>query len=289
MPEDRANTESHFANMDAFLNAHDEEPAPAEPEGEETPAPEEDGKGEETPEEVKPDEEETTEEEVDPVKEAIDKMFPQEEGDKKKPGRPKKEVEVDWESDDNPYKQRHRDTSNNLYRERNRVKALMNEYGVEEGDLDEKQKRMEADYQARMNESVAGAVDLFGEEKVSQLIMSGENSPIYPYIVNDPEFQQKVYNSRLPAITAIREYEKLSFLERWGGSPDKIEAHIRADARAKYEAELKEKMTVVLKEMVEKKERQLKTSVSQARSAGLPEKDKPEEFREPTMEEILKG
>jgi hypothetical protein len=164
----------------------------------------------------------------------------------------------DWESDENPYKKRTKDTRDSFTQVTQQLAELkrQNEVlakkvdGTYDPAVDDSapsadevaaQTRAQELFQTRARASLDAAKRLYGDDAVTAAIFA-EGAPFKAIEENEPDVARAIAAAPAPIIAAMELLETRAFQGRWGNTPQAIETAIRADERTKAEAEFTERL-----------------------------------------------
>ncbi|RMG04688.1 MAG: hypothetical protein D6726_02920, partial [Nitrospirae bacterium] len=269
--ENKEVVEDNGLGLSDFLNSGTQE-------GENEPSPETDGKTDETPESTTEGEgqEETPEGEgVEGEKESAEES-------------PEKEPSDPWESEDNPYLKRYKDTRDWATRVNQENQQLKEQLSMMTAHLQRLEKKLDgewteedeaeqapelqadviaqnAELQGRITASRELAISQYGADKVEQLLFA----PDAPFreIENDPLIQARILQSEAPVMEALRIVEEKQWYDKWGYDLAKAEEKIREDERAKLEKTIREEIMKELSGKAKMKEK-LDTGLSDVKGSG---------------------
>jgi len=254
--------------------------------------PVEEAKPEETPQEQT--EEKPTEPEVKPEEKPAKEETPKEELPKEEPPKETKPT-IDWDSDTNPFKQRHKDASkwaNQVHMQNLELQKQMEIInkkldGTYDAEAEAKAQEIPPHIISQTSEmagkivaSRQAAFDIYGKENVENLLWA-DNAP-FRVIENDPMVQGRVMSSMSPVLEAVKCVEEAAFYSKWGKSPKDIEENIKKA----YEKEIEDRVTKKILEKVNLKEKQV-TGIGEAR--GAPGSTPADKNKVPPLIEVFGG
>ena len=254
--------------------------------------PVEEAKPEETPQEQT--EEKPTEPEVKPEEKPAKEETPKEELPKEEPPKETKPT-IDWDSDTNPFKQRHKDASkwaNQVHMQNLELQKQMEIInkkldGTYDAEAEAKAQEIPPHIISQTSEmagkivaSRQAAFEIYGKDNVENLLWA-DNAP-FRAIENDPMVQARVMSSMSPVLEAMKCVEEASFYSKWGKSPKDIEENIKKA----YEKEIEDRVTKKILEKVNLKEKQV-TGIGEAR--GAPGATPPDKNKIPPLVEVFGG
>lgn len=166
-------------------------------------------------------------------------------------------VSPDWETDDNPYKKRFKDTrewANNQNQERTKLekaveiltKKIDGTYveGEEEVGPSPEEIGADADYHGRLKASTKAVIERYGEKEVHDKLFA-DDSP-FQVLSQDPTIYARVQNSEAPALEAMNVVKEDAFFSKYGHDIDEIESNmikkLEPEITARLKKELKEKL-----------------------------------------------
>ena len=149
---------------------------------------------------------------------------------------------IDWEAEDNPYKERYKNTQ----AWGNKAHQKLKEFGIEEEDSPEPDvERQTFAFQEREKASMAAAVEVHGKDNASKIYKA-----VCLEAADNPQLFQRIFNSTTPVLEAIRYSKESAFFGKYGYDIEKIPVKIRSE----LEPELREKITKELQRKLTKKE-----------------------------------
>jgi len=202
---------------------------------------------------------------------------------------------IDWESDTNPFKQRHKDASkwaNQVHMQNLELQKQMEMInkkldGTYDAEAEAKAQEVPPHVISQTSEmagkivaSRQAAFEMYGKENVENLLWA-DNAP-FRAIENDPMVQVRVMSSMSPVLEAVKCVEEASFYSKWGKSPKDIEENIKKA----YEKEIEDRVTKKILEKVNLKEKQV-IGIGEAR--GAPGATPPDKNAIPPLKEVFGG
>lgn len=199
---------------------------------------------------------------------------------------------LDYESDDNPYIKRQKDTStyaNSLNMENAQLKTEVKQlkqqiedpYG-EQGEIapSPEEIQADADYKGREKASFATAKEKYGEKYIIENI-EAPDSKFQQLWKENPLISIRVNNSETPYLEAVNILKEEEFFSEHGREPESIKASIRKG----IESDIRKEVTKEFQDKLKAKEK-LPTDIGEVRSSSV-ETTKEEAFKPDSIDSIL--
>jgi len=176
--------------------------------------------------------------------------------------KPEDKPKVNYESPDNPYVKRHRDTQNwasdlnKKYQQQEKSIAILQKQlaGTYDEEKDNPQPTAEeiegrAEVKGRANASRQAAVEKFGEEKTA-----ADLDTFYNIFGDDPHVQGSIMSQDQPVIEAIKMLRRHEFFEEYGYEPVEIIEKVKVKILAEERTKIVEEETAKLASRIKAKE-----------------------------------
>lgn len=256
----------------------DIDPSPEDPKGEEEPKKEIDPK-----EEIK-------------AEDGVDLENPETEIEKADKGEAKatdpEKPSLDYESEENPYIKRQKDTSiwaNEVSTENGQLKTKIKQLEAqiedpysEQGEIapSPEEIQADADFKGREKASFAIAIEKYGEKYIVEKI-EAPDSKFQQLWKDNPLISMRVNNSETPYLEAVNILKEEEFFSEYGREPESIKASIRKE----IESDIRKEVTKEFQDKLKAKEK-LPKDIGTVRSASV-EATKEEAFEPDSMDSLL--
>ena len=207
---------------------------------------------------------------------------------------------VDWNSEENPYRQRHADTVRWANEVNKQNLSLQKKLEIIEKKLDgtyDPEKDGKAEQPSAPNEealpvaeqigraaaSITAARQIYGKEQVDKDLQQFEKLFSRNRIISE-----RVLGADLPAVEAIKVLKEYRFMQKYGDDPDKMLENIRKEAETELVPKLTEKITKEIMARIDKKEN-LAKGIGELRDAGGPSNGEKSVARSKSLDQIFDG
>lgn len=204
-----------------------------------------------------------------------------------------------WDSEENPYVKRYKDTASNWNREHQEKLQLQQQLQKQSQDIEVLKKIADGTYDPEKDDparhvtpeviasqalnvgkalaSKTAAIEQHGKDVVEQRL-----TQFHEKFGDNPVIQSIVLNSESPVHEAFRILDRLDFETKYGSTPADIYKNVRAEVEKELTPKLKEQLTAEIMGRADKK-KHTPTGLSSSRgSNGLDSKDQNSKDRGPT-------
>ncbi|MDZ4345293.1 MAG: hypothetical protein U1E51_22985 [Candidatus Binatia bacterium] len=169
---------------------------------------------------------------------------------------------VNWDTDENPYKKRHKDAGDYANRVNRENLELKRQFEVINKKLDGTYDPAVDDVKApapeevmsngqligRVGASLTAAIEIYGEETVNR-----EINEFHQTFGQNPIIQQRVKSADLPAVEALKVMKEYRFVKEHGSDPDKIMESVRKSLIEELTPKIREEESQKLMARLDKK------------------------------------